>query len=216
MSILFAEKYQRKEQFKIDNTSLPANASVPEGQKAVFHCLLSYTDQVAANFYALFEFSQPVQNLSETSETYKCTKQFTFYSVNNETIGNCSLPKSARFQMITTSFQVAKATTLTLQILKVSADLSGSRVTCSLYRRSDVDNIHDVLQWRRVAHLKVLPADPLVPNAFPPAGSGSLVGALVSVLIVIIAVVSIATGTTVILWKRHARHVGIPNSDEGM
>ena len=135
-----------------------------------------------------------------------CTIKYTFDGTKNMTYGKC---KSAKFERNSKGSLVAKVTTLTLRIQKVSANLSGSRATCSLYAYNN-----SVLQWRKVAHLKVLP--PLVPNAPPPAGSGSLVGALVSALIVIVIIVgvAIATGTAVILRKRHGRRVHVLNADE--
>ena len=215
----FAGNDLESTQFQIENTGLPADASVPEGQEAVFQCSLSYTiGRISANFYALLEFSQPVQNMSETSERCDCTMLFTFYNVGNETRGNCSLPKSARFQRRTTGTSVAGGTILTLHISEVSANLSGSSVTCSLYhfgKNGEVDNAPGLLQWKRVAHLTVLPPAPVVPKAPSPAGPGSLVGGLVSALVVIIVVVSLATGTAVILRKRQEKRVPILHSDEG-
>ena len=124
----------------------------------------------------------------------------------NTTGGECSL---ARFERSSVGNSVSEVTTLILRIPKVSASLLGSSATCSLYSYKN-----HLLQWRRVAHLTVLPPAPVVPKAPSPAGPGSLVGGLVSALVVIIVVVSLATGTAVILRKRQERRVHTPNSDE--
>ena len=202
----------RNEEFQILNTSHPENASIPKGQEARFKCEFSYTKSVSADFYALFEFSRPVQN-GTTFET--CTVRYTFYIdyEANYTIGNCSLPPSARFERSTsiTSNSVAGVTVLTLRIPKVSAKLSGSIATCSLY-----GHISGILQWRRVAHLEVLPALNIGPtNDSSPAGPTSVVGALVSVLTAVIFTVSLGVGTAVILRKRQKNSRRILRIGEG-
>ena len=126
-------------QFKIENTNHPENASILKGQEATFKCEFSYTKNVQTlglgHYYARLEFSKPVQNMNETTfET--CTMQYIFEGERNMTVGKCAALKSARFEKRSIDYLVAEVTTLTLRIPKVSASLSGSRATCSLYSNS--------------------------------------------------------------------------------
>ena len=203
----------KSEEFQIKNTSHPENASIPEGQEATFKCEFSYTKSVSTDFYAIFEFSRPVQKTNRTTLEV-CTMKYTFYIglEYNQTIGNCSLPPLARFERSTSiaSNSVAGVTTLTFRIPSISANLSGSSATCSLYGYSS-----NLLQWRRVAHLKVLTALVTTDPTTSLAGSVSIVGTLVSVLIVITATLSLGVGTAVVLLKRRKNSRRMLRIEEG-
>ncbi|XP_064382658.1 uncharacterized protein LOC135331440 isoform X3 [Halichondria panicea] len=163
--------------FKIENTSLPLNTTVSAGQDAIFQCTYTYASiQDASAFLIKIDYSiSAVFGNTTTIET--CSMYLSLSTPYNYTSDNCTMPPVKK--VVTVSNSISSVVEYTLRIPKVTADLSGSIVSCSVVEFLN----NDRLQWRTSAHLTVI--DPVTEVST----SGSKFAAFVVIILPVIVVV---------------------------
>ena len=187
----------------MENTDLLENTTVSEGEDALFQCKFSYSTNlnVAAEFKVNIEVEIPIRIENETiHET--CTAELDVISLINRT--NCSLVQIERNIIFSNS--LSQIVEFNVQIPQVTANLTGSTVSCLLVLISSKS-----LQWKRKAHLTVIKRVITQPAANV---TTTVAVSLAVTVVVVLSVVLLSVGITVFLKKRRNHHA-IVNPDEG-
>ncbi len=143
---------------------------MPAGQDAIFQCIYTYgSTQDASNFLIKIDYSKP-GNMT-TTET--CSMYLLLSTTYNYTSDNCTMPPVKK--AVIESNSISTVVEYTLRIPKVTADLSGSIVSCSV-----VEYYNHRLQWRTSAHLTVI--DSVITEV---STSGSKFAPIVVVLVIL-------------------------------
>ncbi len=144
-----------KTDFKIENTSLPLNTTVSAGQDAIFQCTYTYASIQDASYY-LIKIDYPISAVFGNTTTIEtCSIYLSLpkpYNYNYTIGDNCTMPPVKK--AVIESNSISSVVEYTLRIPKVTADLSGSIVSCSVVEFLN----NDRLQWRTSAHLTVIDA----------------------------------------------------------
>ena len=165
-----------KTDFKIENTSLPLNTTVSAGQDAIFQCTYTYASiQDASEF--LIKIDYPISAVSGNTTTIEtCSIYLSLSTPYNYTSDNCTMPPVKK--VVTVSNSISSVVEYTLRIPKVTVDLSGSIVSCSVVKFSKPHH----LQWRTSAYLTVI--DPVILTAELP--TSAIVVVMLPVIVVMV------------------------------
>ncbi len=147
------------------------------------------------------EITIPIAEGDRTTYSF-CSGEYGLSSDWNST--NCSVANVTRK---TNRQSIENTVMFSIRVSKVTADLNGSTVACSL-----IDQFSNTLQWKRVARLTVKTSAII---QTPVSSSLIIVSILVPLLFVMLGTVIILVVGTVRIIKKKMRYSRI-NVDEGM
>ena len=123
---------------------------MPAGQEAIFQCTYTVTYvsiRDGSDFQVKIDFSKPAV-FGNMTKTETCSMYLLLSTTYNYTSDNCTMPPVKK--AVIESNSISAVVEYTLRIPKVTADLSGSIVSCSV-----IDSFNNRLMWRTSAHLTV-------------------------------------------------------------